>query len=82
VDRIPQEEADVRSNLFVYLYFPNILHCTRPISCYYFFLLRNEKQNDFIDQIESVAYVLCGENPVNLCGFQQIFKTKGVSFAR
>ncbi|KAH0946780.1 hypothetical protein HN011_012237 [Eciton burchellii] len=40
--------------------------------------LTNEKQNDFIDQIESVAYVLCGENPVNLFGFQQIFKTKGI----
>ncbi|XP_012231474.2 NADPH oxidase 5 [Linepithema humile] len=40
--------------------------------------LTNEKQNDFIDQIESVAYVLCGENPVNLSNFQQIFYTKGI----
>ncbi|KMQ91782.1 nadph oxidase 5 [Lasius niger] len=40
--------------------------------------LTNEKQNDFVDQIESVAYVLCGENPVNLINFQQIFYTKGI----
>ncbi|KAL6262435.1 hypothetical protein P5V15_007520 [Pogonomyrmex californicus] len=40
--------------------------------------LTNEKQNDFIDQIESVAYVLCGENPINLSNFQQIFYTKGI----
>lgn len=43
--------------------------------------IRNEKQNDFIDQIESVAYVLCRENPVNFTNFQQIFYTKGVSCA-
>ncbi|XP_011699769.1 PREDICTED: NADPH oxidase 5 [Wasmannia auropunctata] len=40
--------------------------------------LTNEKQNDFIDQIESVAYVLCGENSVNFFNFQQIFYTKGI----
>ncbi|XP_015595407.1 NADPH oxidase 5 isoform X2 [Cephus cinctus] len=40
--------------------------------------LTNEKQADFIDQIESVAYVLCGEEPVNLVTFQQIFRAKGV----
>ncbi|KAG7209856.1 hypothetical protein KM043_011459 [Ampulex compressa] len=40
--------------------------------------LTNEKQNDFIDQIESVAYVLCGEDPVNITSFRQIFYTKGV----
>lgn len=40
---------------------------------------RNEKQKDFVDQIESVAYVLCGENPINLANFRQIFHTKGVS---
>ncbi|XP_018302029.1 NADPH oxidase 5 [Mycetomoellerius zeteki] len=39
--------------------------------------LTNEKQN-FVDQIESVAYVLCGENPINLSYFQQIFYTKGI----
>ncbi|XP_018404285.1 PREDICTED: NADPH oxidase 5 [Cyphomyrmex costatus] len=40
--------------------------------------LTNEKQNDFVDQIESVAYVLCDENPINLSNFQQIFYTKGI----
>ncbi|EGI61142.1 PREDICTED: NADPH oxidase 5 isoform X1 [Acromyrmex echinatior] len=40
--------------------------------------LTNEKQNDFVDQIESVAYVLCGENPINLSNFRQIFYTKGI----
>ncbi|XP_032676109.1 NADPH oxidase 5 [Odontomachus brunneus] len=41
--------------------------------------LTNEKQKDFVDQIESVAYVLCGENPINLVNFQQIFHTKGIA---
>ncbi|XP_003425313.2 NADPH oxidase 5 [Nasonia vitripennis] len=40
--------------------------------------LTNEKQNDFVDQIESVAYVLCAEEPVNLTTFRQIFHTKGI----
>lgn len=44
----------------------------------YLRLFRNEKQNDFVDQIESVAYVLCGENPISLNNFRQIFHTKGV----
>ncbi|XP_063990833.1 NADPH oxidase 5 isoform X2 [Diachasmimorpha longicaudata] len=40
--------------------------------------LTNEKQTDFIDQIESVAYVLCGEGPVNFNDFKGIFLAKGV----
>ncbi|XP_011305289.1 NADPH oxidase 5 [Fopius arisanus] len=40
--------------------------------------LTNEKQTDFVDQIESVAYVLCGEKPLNVNAFKGIFLAKGV----
>ncbi|XP_046833687.1 NADPH oxidase 5 [Vespa crabro] len=40
--------------------------------------LTNEKQHDFIDQIESVAFVLCAEKPLNFTSFVQLFCTKGV----
>ncbi|XP_017893165.1 NADPH oxidase 5 [Ceratina calcarata] len=41
--------------------------------------LKNEKQNDFICQIESTAYKICGDNPITLANFQQIFSTKEIS---
>ncbi|XP_076766799.1 NADPH oxidase [Xylocopa sonorina] len=40
--------------------------------------LKNEKQNDFISQIESVAYNICGDNPISFMKFQQIFSTKEI----
>ncbi|XP_017794538.1 PREDICTED: NADPH oxidase 5 [Habropoda laboriosa] len=40
--------------------------------------LTNDKQNDFIDQVESVAYSMCGDNPVTFTKFQQIFSTKEI----
>nr|KAF7408968.1 hypothetical protein H0235_013820 [Vespula pensylvanica] len=40
--------------------------------------LTNEKQHDFIDQIESVAFVLCAEKPLNFTSFVQLFCAKGV----
>lgn len=40
--------------------------------------LTDEKQIDFAEQLESVAYCLCGENPITLDYFFQIFYTKGI----
>ncbi|XP_045461304.1 NADPH oxidase 5 isoform X2 [Harmonia axyridis] len=40
--------------------------------------LRDEKQIDFAEQLESVAYCLCGESPINLNQFYQIFYTRGI----
>ncbi|XP_044745460.1 NADPH oxidase 5 isoform X2 [Coccinella septempunctata] len=40
--------------------------------------LRDEKQIDFAEQLESVAYCLCGESPINLNQFYQIFHTRGI----
>lgn len=40
---------------------------------------KNEKQNDFICQIESTAYKMCGDDPITLGNFQQIFSTKEIS---
>lgn len=40
--------------------------------------LTNDKQNEFVDQIESVAYALIGDRPVTPTSFCQIFRTKGV----
>lgn len=34
---------------------------------------------DFAEQIESVAYVLCGEGTINFDKFQHIWHAKGVS---
>lgn len=42
-------------------------------------MFSDEKQIDFAEQIESVAYVLCGEEPVTFEHFNQIFHAKGVS---
>ncbi|KAH0546275.1 hypothetical protein KQX54_007704 [Cotesia glomerata] len=39
--------------------------------------LTSDKQADFIDQIESVAYVLCGDGPIDLIAFNKIFHAKG-----
>lgn len=43
---------------------------------------RDEKQIDFAEQVESVAYVLCGEDAITLEKFYQIFQAKGVSSKR
>ncbi|XP_046387375.1 NADPH oxidase 5 [Ischnura elegans] len=40
--------------------------------------LTDEKQIDFAEQLESVAYVLCGSQPIALNDFCQIFDAKGV----
>ncbi|XP_044590115.1 NADPH oxidase 5 isoform X1 [Cotesia glomerata] len=40
--------------------------------------LTSDKQADFIDQIESVAYVLCGDGPIDLIAFNKIFHAKGI----
>lgn len=38
----------------------------------------DEKQIDFAEQIESVAYVLCGEGQITFEKFQQIWLAKGI----
>ncbi|XP_072389152.1 NADPH oxidase 5 isoform X1 [Diabrotica undecimpunctata] len=40
--------------------------------------LINETQIDFAEQLESVAYCLCGEKPIYLEQFNLIFLTKGI----
>ncbi|CAK9832938.1 NADPH oxidase 5 [Anthophora retusa] len=40
--------------------------------------LTNDKQNDFIGHVESVAYSICGDDPVTFTKFQQIFSTKEI----
>ncbi|XP_071440439.1 NADPH oxidase 5 [Hetaerina americana] len=40
--------------------------------------LTDEKQIDFAEQVESVAYVLCGSEPISLDTFCQIFDAKGI----
>lgn len=40
---------------------------------------RDEKQIDFAEQLESVAFCLCGDAPIYLEQFYQIFYAKGVS---
>ncbi|XP_063702706.1 NADPH oxidase 5 [Culicoides brevitarsis] len=40
--------------------------------------LTDEKQIDFAEQIESVAYVLCGEGQVTFDKFQQIWLARGI----
>lgn len=39
---------------------------------------RDEKQIDLAEQLESVAYVLCGDDNISLDKFCQIFQAKGV----
>ncbi|CAD0205709.1 unnamed protein product [Chrysodeixis includens] len=41
--------------------------------------LTEEKQIDFVEQVESVAYVLCGNGVIKLDTFQQILKNKVVT---
>lgn len=38
----------------------------------------HERQIDFAEQLESVAYVLCGEEPIDPDKFRQIWKAKGI----
>ncbi|XP_021932014.1 NADPH oxidase 5 isoform X2 [Zootermopsis nevadensis] len=40
--------------------------------------LTDEKQIDFAEQVESVAYVLCGDGAITLEKFYQIFQAKGI----
>ncbi|XP_066245724.1 NADPH oxidase 5 isoform X1 [Euwallacea similis] len=40
--------------------------------------LTNEKQIDFAEQLESVAYCLCGDEPIKAHQFYQIFNAKGI----
>ncbi|XP_063222700.1 NADPH oxidase 5 [Bacillus rossius redtenbacheri] len=40
--------------------------------------LTDETQIDFAEQVESVAYVLCGDGPITLDKFCQIFQAKGI----
>ncbi|KAL3286017.1 hypothetical protein HHI36_000531 [Cryptolaemus montrouzieri] len=40
--------------------------------------LTDEKQIDFAEQLESVAYCLCGENSIHLDQFYQIFFARGI----
>ncbi|KAF4525979.1 hypothetical protein B566_EDAN000769 [Ephemera danica] len=40
--------------------------------------LTDEKQVDFAEQVESVAYVLCGDGPITFDKFCEIFRAKGV----
>lgn len=42
-------------------------------------ITRNDKPSDFIDQIESEAYALYGEEAVDQNGFKGIVRAKGVS---
>ena len=39
---------------------------------------RDERHIDFAEQVESVAYVLCGDGPLDLHRFYQLFQAKGV----
>ncbi|XP_060534326.1 NADPH oxidase 5 isoform X2 [Cylas formicarius] len=40
--------------------------------------LTNEKQIDFAEQLESVAFCLCGDEPIRVPQFYQIFNAKGI----
>jgi NADPH oxidase 5 len=42
------------------------------------FGFRDEKQVDFAEQVESVAYVLCSDGPITFDKFCEIFHAKGV----
>ncbi|XP_076666481.1 NADPH oxidase isoform X2 [Andrena cerasifolii] len=41
--------------------------------------LTNEKQSNFIGQIEIVAYNTCGDDPISFMKFQEIFSTKEIT---
>lgn len=40
--------------------------------------LTDERHIDFAEQVESVAYVLCGDGPLDLHRFCQLFQAKGI----
>lgn len=42
----------------------------------------DEKEIDFAEQLESVAYVLCGEGPITFEKFISIWNARGVSSKR
>lgn len=44
----------------------------------FMFLFSDDKQIDFAEQLESVAYVLCGEDPIRFDKFYQIWTAKGI----
>lgn len=46
-----------------------------------FVLHRDEKEIDFAEQLESVAYVLCGEGTITFEKFISIWNARGVSAA-
>lgn len=46
---------------------------------FFHMIFSNEKQSDLAEQIESVAYILCGNNKISNEKFFQIFQEKGVS---
>lgn len=53
------------------LFFPSsFLLCVRA---------SDEKEIDFAEQLESVAYVLCGEGPITFEKFISIWNARGVS---
>ncbi|KAF7267617.1 hypothetical protein GWI33_019109 [Rhynchophorus ferrugineus] len=41
--------------------------------------MTNEKQIDFVEQLESVAFCLCGDEPIKQHQFYQIINAKGIS---
>lgn len=49
---------------------------------YFDLLHRYEKQCDLAEQIESVAYVICGDNKISADKFYQIFQEKWVRIYR
>lgn len=46
---------------------------------YWFDYGSDEKEIDFAEQLESVAYVLCGEGPITFEKFISIWNARGVS---
>lgn len=42
------------------------------------FVYREERQLEFVEQVESVAYALCGDGPVCLPAFTRILRNKVV----
>lgn len=45
----------------------------------FFIFCRDEKEIDFAEQLESVAYVLCGEGTIIFEKFISIWNARGVS---
>lgn len=55
------------------------MNINRYIEHFTFLFYSNEKEIDFAEQLESVAYVLCGEGPITFDKFVSIWNAKGVS---